>query len=104
MPETMATMALDSLHEYETNNKKRREFEEAWQKLIPTPPRDAVWVYDFLTEDAHDKVKMMYELKNKGLGVRPFFQPLSTMPMWKQEVGKNALDYSKRGMYIQVNV
>lgn len=30
-------------------------------------------------------------------GVRPFFKPLSSMPMYRQEVGKKARYYSKRG-------
>jgi len=34
---------------------------------------------------------------------RYFFKPLSTMPMFKQEVGSNALYYSKHGAYYLIN-
>ena len=100
MPDTMAQMALDSLKEFPKNKKKRKEFEKVWNKVIPTPKRDIMWVYDFLCEDEWDRDVKMQILKDKGFEVRYFFKPLSTMPMWKQEVGQKALEFSKRGMYI----
>lgn len=104
MSDTMAQMALESLKAYPEEAERRREFENQWFKLIPAPIRDAVWVYDFLCESEKDRDKKMKELQRKGFQVRYFFKPLSSMPMWKgQEIGKKALDFSKRGMYICIN-
>lgn len=100
MPDSTAELALKSLEEYPETLAKRLQAEEYWNKLIPTPKRDAVWVYHFLCDNELDREIKMQELKEKGFETRYFFKPLSTMPMWRQPTGKNALDYSKRGMYI----
>lgn len=97
-----AELALQSLKDYPKNKKIRKDFERMWNQVIPTPKRDAVWVYDFLCKDEWDREAKMQELKDKGFQVRYFFKPLSTMPMWRQKVGKKALEFSKRGMYICV--
>lgn len=100
MPESMAEMALQSLKNYPQEKKRRRMFEKTWNQVIKTKKRDAVWVYDFLCDDEFDREIKMKELKDKGIQVRYFFKPLSTMPMWSQQVGKKALEFSKKGMYI----
>ncbi len=101
MPDTMAKMVLKSLADFEVNKTNRRKFEKEWQKIIPTQKRDILWVYDFLCKSGADKEKKIKELEDKGITWRHFFKPLSTMPMFKQSVGKKALDFSNRGMYIQ---
>jgi len=100
MADSQAKMALDSLNKYTVNNEKRREFEFMWNKLIPTSTRDAVWVYDFLCYSTQDKQEKIMELTEKKVHWRHFFKPLSSMPMFAQETGLLAWDYSKRGLYI----
>lgn len=100
MPETMAKQALQSLEDYPENRKKRRLWEFNLAQAIPTHPRVAVWVYHFLCPNEFFRDLQMEELKALGYQVRYFFKPLSTMPMFKQEVGPKALESSKRGLYI----
>jgi len=101
MPDSQARLILKSLDDYPKNKQNREKFELLWRNLIPTHKRDAVWVYDFLCESASDKELKIIELNSKNIPWRYFFKPLSTMPMWKQDVGRKALDYSNRGIYIQ---
>lgn len=100
MSDGQAKLVLKSLKKYPENLQKRKDFEKAWQMLRPTLPRDAVWVYDFLCQDEYEKAQVIKDLNVRRITWRHFFKPLSTMPMFKQEVGKHALDYSKRGLYI----
>lgn len=94
LTEDGANKALRSLKDYEANSRKRRKIEKWYDQLIPDqykmPKRDAVWVYD---------TKLPYK---PIPGARHFFQPLSSMPMWKQKVGKNAKYYSQF-MYLPVH-
>lgn len=64
------------------------------------PPRKVVWVYDIKVPNKDEMVK---KLNEQGVNARHSFKPLSTMPMWKQKVGKNALKYSKEIMYLPVS-
>jgi len=99
MPEHTAQMALDSLYSYKENSDNRRRVEGLYDKYCKHykgESRDAVWVYDFMCEDPKQVVE------NNPMA-RYFFKPLSTMPMFKQEVGSNALYYSKHGAYYLVN-
>lgn len=98
--DSSADKALASLREYEKNAEKRREVESWYNEIIPDlikmPARDAVWVYDIIypnKENVIDSIK----------GARHFFKPLSSMPPWSQEVGKNAEYYASVGMYLPVN-
>jgi perosamine synthetase len=93
MPNAQAKLALKSLRAYPENEIKRRKIEG-----IPT--HDAVWVIDTLCES--EKVRDLIVKNNTD--ARYFFKPLSTMPMWKQEVGKNALKYSKLGFYLTIKL
>ena len=95
MADSTAVQALQSLHKFNNNEKKRRRIEAWYNSLIPEkyqmPKRDAVWVYD---------TKIPYQ---EGIpGARHFFKPLSTMPMWKQRTGKNA-QYFSQFMYLPVD-
>lgn len=91
MPDTTALQVIVSLHDYEENNKKRRQVESWFKKYCKYPSidikRDAVWVYDFIGK------------KGEHPKSRHFFKPLSSMPMWKQDIGLNAQSASKTGAY-----
>lgn len=67
------------------------------------------WNYRMPNSQAKLALKSLAKFKGKkwvkihwknGKGFRPFFKPLSSLPMYKQKVGKNALHYSKIG-YIE---
>jgi dTDP-4-amino-4,6-dideoxygalactose transaminase len=95
MPDCTANMVLDSLHNYKENAENRRFVEYFYKTHCKYPilaKRDAVWVYDFIVDNPEKIVK-------KNQFARYFFKPLSTMPMFKQSVGKKALYYSKHGAY-----
>jgi perosamine synthetase len=98
IPETMARYTLQSLKKYPRNALNRRKVERLYDKHckhLSLGKRDAVWVYDFLCKNPSEVVK-------NNPKARHFFKPLSTMPMWKQQVGENALFYSQNGAYYLV--
>lgn len=101
MPDTMANMALQSLKNYPENAEKRRQVEYWYSKRIKSnlPERQAVWVYDFVTPF---KQEIMGKAERHGVPARHFFKPMTIMPMYRQEVGKNALLFSENGMYLPV--
>ena len=96
--ESSAKKALESLRNVKNNLKKRREMERSLDCQIPTnwkmPKREVVWVYDLIPPK---------DVVFEG-DIREFFKPLSTMPMFKQKVGKKAKYYGERGIYINVRV
>lgn len=96
--ESSAKKALKSLRKIKTNLKKRRKIEKKFDKITPDcwkmPEREVVWVYDFLPPTGFIPQQ----------DYREFFKPLSSMPMWKQEVGKNAKYYGERGLYYNVKI
>jgi len=96
MADSQAVLALESLDNFYKNVKRRRQIEAIFRKEIPTPVRDAVWVYDFLTDNKDLKVSMIPE-------ARHFFKPISTFPMYRQEIGEKALKFSQTGMYLPVD-
>lgn len=100
MPESQAILALKSLKEFKKNFAKRKQIETWYDEYVADawkmPKRAAVWVYDI-------KYPFKKDVIGKIPGVRHFFRPLSTMPMWKQEVGINASRFSGIGMYLPVN-
>lgn len=70
------------------------------KKEFQRPNREVVWVYDIRHPRKEEAVKKLHELK---VNARHSFKPLSTMPMWKQKVGKNALRHSKEILYLPVS-
>lgn len=94
MPDSQAVMALKSLSMY-PKEKVRRELAEM---NFDGDLRDAVWVLD----DLANTYEVREWIVNRNPNSRRFFKPLSTMPMWKQKVGKNALKFSKLGYYFIV--
>lgn len=100
MPESQAEMIIESLKNVDKNLKKRRKIETWFNEYMPfesrMSKRDTVWVYDFICPNK-DKVIPLLPTS------RHFFKPLSTMPMWKQKVGKNAKFFSDIGMYFNVD-
>lgn len=98
MSDAQAKLALESLKEVKKNMRKRRLIEKWYDENLDCGrkiQRDAVWVYDCVGNP--DNV-----IENVP-GSRHFFSPLSTMPMWKQEVGQRALTISKKGFYLPVH-
>lgn len=96
MPNGQAKMALESLRDYPNENKRRRDWEETWDNSFyatkGTPKRDAVWVWDTLCP-----------IPKKFLNTRPFFKPLSSMPMWGGVCQSPKAEwYSKHGNYIKI--
>lgn len=94
IPESQAKMALDSLRNYHNEDIRRRKIEKNFYGDL-NEKHDAVWVLDILCKDENERDKLVSTIPN----TRYFFKPLSTMPMFKQKVGKNALRVSKLGMY-----
>lgn len=77
MSDGQALLALESLHTYEANTEKRRTLESIYNKYLPTPKRNAIWVY----EVSVPKVAKKKILKNIS-SARGSFKPLSTFPMY----------------------
>lgn len=96
--ESSALIALKNLKKVKKNLKKRQKIANKYNKELPKdwlmPEREVVWVYDFVPTT---------RFIPKG-DYREFFKPLSTMPMFKQEVGQKALWYSTRGYYYNIKV
>lgn len=92
MPNSQAQLALKSLLNFPKEYKRRRKIEKKFENLIGERPyRDAVWVLDTLRP------------LPKGILQRPFFKPLSSMPMWGGVCqSPRALYYSKIGKYIKI--
>lgn len=80
----------------------RSRLEPAGMRLNPRlhGTRPINWMTCVLLEgvdrDARDRV--MATMKSMGVDSRPFFYPLSTMPMYESTVGKVAADLSARGL------
>lgn len=94
MPDSQAKLALTSLSNIKKELNRRRLAEKELDKLFngkeKMPKRDVVWVYDV-------------KKKLKGKNTRPFFKPLSSMPMFGGKCkSPKALYYSKIGSYIKV--
>lgn len=92
MPESQAILALKSLKNVDKELKRRRKMEEKYKKIFDDiGHRDVVWVYDYIGKPL------------KGVDTRPFFKPLSSMPMWGGKcTSPNALYYSKIGNIIKI--
>lgn len=99
MPNSQAQLALKSLLDFPKEYARRRKMEDMYDMMFDSylilPRRDAVWVYDvYYKDDIKDFEK--YD-------TRPFFKPLSSMPMWGGKCqSPNALKYSKIGNYIKI--
>lgn len=107
MPDFQALMAIRSLHDFTDNSIKRRSFETRQMLMLSDKRkrRDAVWVFDMpLCESEAQRDAGIEFYRSKGIQARHFFKPLSTMPMWEQSVGQNALRYSQLGFYIPVDL
>ncbi len=71
--------------------------------VIPRPAGSVIWVYDMVMENESQRDRVLEALKKNGIEARPFFKPMSTQPMYagaEVEVGKNALKFSQRGLYL----
>jgi len=71
--------------------------------VLPRPAGSVIWVYDMVMDDQGQRDRVLEVLKKNGIEARPFFKPMSTQPMYagaEVEVGKNALEFSQRGLYL----
>ena len=94
MPDSQAKLALYSFSLLKKNLKLRRKKEYDNGR----PYRDVVWVNDVVYKTEKERDEMLKVIKNS----RPFFKPLSSLPMYKQKVGKKADYYSKRGLVVKI--
>lgn len=102
MANSLARLALQSFYALQDNLKLRKEQEQFLKVQYPClrPPRDVAWVYDYLCTSETERDEMIKAIP----GARPFFKPLSTLPMYQQEVGENALMFSKLGLVIPIKI
>lgn len=99
MPESIAKLALTSFRNIDNNLLFRREKEKSLEKIYPKGGyRDVVWVYDIMFPTEEERNKALKVIGNS----RPFFKPLSTLPMYNQKPGEKALYYSQRGLVIKI--
>lgn len=94
IPNGQAYLALNSLSKYPRIRQEREIIFNRLDRMNPNPlpKRQANWVYDFIPVEGTPFQKD-----------RCFFKPLSTMPMWKQKIGPNALKYSQLGYYLKID-
>lgn len=101
IPESQAKLALESLRNVYKNLELRRKKEKEMAEIYPEgKKRDVVWVYDVLYATKHDRDEALQRIPNS----RPFFKPLSSLPMYNRKVGEKAQDYSERGLVIKLNI
>jgi len=91
MSNVHALLILESLKNYEWNEKERRNIELMYNDLCPIewrmPERQAVWVYDFripgLTNELQTSI--VKTLNSKGITARHAFKPMSIQPEFRQQ-------------------
>jgi dTDP-4-amino-4,6-dideoxygalactose transaminase len=99
MANSQAQLALDSFHSLAWSLKNRRNKEAELDKIYGKGKyRDVVWVYDIICGSEQERDEKLKTIPNS----RPFFKPLSSMPMYNQKVGEKALYYSQRGLVIKL--
>lgn len=106
MPDSQATMALESLEQYSINMFKRHKICDIYNDIIPEEyhmpnNRKAVWVYDM----KHPKPDTMVELLNShGITARHSFKPLSKQPLFDHWVPNHvAKGMSESVFYVNVD-
>lgn len=92
MPDSQAKLALQSLKNVNRELARRRAYEAIYSHIFKgLGKRDVVWVFDYIGRPA------------EGFNTRPFFKPLSSMPMWGGKCkSPKALHYSKIGNIIVI--
>ncbi len=94
MPNSQALLALESLANYPKEYERRRKAEFDFYGKCEL---DAVWVLPFIKDKLATYFISLYWT------TRPFFQPLSTFPMYGGKCqSPKALHYSKIGQYIRL--
>tara|TARA_B100000214_G_C23962210_1_gene625845 strand:- start:605 stop:1576 length:972 start_codon:yes stop_codon:yes gene_type:complete len=106
MSDAQATMAINSLEEFNLNMYKRHKICEIYNETIPEKyqmpnNRKAIWVYDM----KHPKPDAMVELLNShGITARHSFKPLSKQPLFDHWVPNHmAKAASESVFYINVD-
>ncbi len=101
MADSQAKLALESLRKFKNNIKKRRKVEANLSKTFGVQLyRDVPWVFDLICKTEEERANLLLQIP----GSRYFFKPLSSLPMYKQKVGPNALKFSKLGLIIPIKI
>ena len=95
MPNATASLALKSLRAYPRNLKIRRSIERKYIQKFGGSTHEVPWVYDMLVPNQREALKIK--------GVRAFFKPLSSLPMFNQPVGKMAKYISEHGIVLPID-
>lgn len=96
MPDSQAKLALQSFYSLDYNLSARRALEADNNR----PKRDVVWVNDYVYETEQERDEMLKKIPNS----RPFFKPLSSLPVYNQPVGEKADYYSRRGLVVKLDL
>ncbi len=115
MTNLQAAIGVAQLERIESILKDRKELEMLYRKRLKylsnitfqtndLDKRNKItWFVNILLGKGRNEV--IEEMKNKGIDARPFFYPLSTMPMYKKFIfsNKNALRISEMGINLPTN-
>lgn len=97
MSNANATIALESLSNLKANLKKRQQISKWYNEYLGQDNEyDVVWVYDMMSMH---RAKILATIK----GSRPYFVPMTELPMYKGTTGAIAGAISKYGLYLPVN-
>jgi perosamine synthetase len=102
MPDSQATLALHSLHNYSQEKERRQEQVDKYNKRFGLNVKnDANWIYPIKNADNWIK---NYDGLYADLKTREFFKPMSQQPPYFDLNYKNLNAYrlSKQGMYIKL--
>ncbi len=111
MPARQAQMALTSLGLFEDNCNKRRSKAGTIKKEIEKTnlnvvelPFEVPWVLALVCKTEKYRDHLIEVGRKEGGRVRPFFKPMTTLPMYNnQETGPVALYYSQRGFIVPLS-
>lgn len=104
MTNLQGAVALGQTERLEEFIEKRKQIEQWYNKelegivgIIKQFKREVLWMYDLIV---YNRDELIDYLKEKGIETRKFFKPMTSQPMYKQEVSPNALQISKNGLYL----
>jgi dTDP-4-amino-4,6-dideoxygalactose transaminase len=99
LPNAEAKLALESWENREQIFKERREVEDMYLEAFGGERHDVPWVFDFIR--GYDQGERDEFLKIKG--VRPFFKPQSTFPIYNQPTTDNTKFASEHGFVVALD-
>jgi perosamine synthetase len=95
MTNLQAAIGVGQLERIDEIHKNRSSYESLYKKVMSGKPfefqknlknrKKITWLVSiFLNGDINDRDKLMSKFKEKGIDARPFFYPLSDMPIYKK--------------------